>query len=112
MDKEPASPAFAKPKVAVAIGAPPPKAELHLPHLVASGRGFIAEQILTIAFAKGVKVREDADLAELLTTLDLDTPIPPAAIMTVAEILTKVYELNHQLPPSYVPRKRKRKRVT
>lgn len=112
MDKTPQPQPKDKPKVAVAIGAPPPNAELHLPHLVASGRGFIAEQILTIAFAKGVKVREDADLAELLTTLDLDTPIPPAAIMTVAEILTKVYELNHQLPPDYVPRKRKRKRVT
>lgn len=101
----------AKPKVAVAIGAPPPSAELHLPHLVASGRGFIAEQILTIAFAKGIKVREDADLAELLTTLDLDTPIPPTAIMAVAEILTKVYEVNNQLPPDYVPRKRKRRRA-
>src|ERR1700735_4076770 len=64
--------------------------------IIASGRGKLAEQILQIAFAKGVKVREDADLAELLTKLDLDTPIPSEAIVAVAEILAKVYEANAQ----------------
>ena len=62
--------------------------------IIASGRGRVAEQILAMAFAKGVKVREDADLAELLAKLDLDTPIPSEAIIAVAEILAKVYEAN------------------
>ena len=62
--------------------------------IVASGRGALAERILELAFAKGVRVREDADLAELLTSLDLDTPIPSEAIVAVAEILAKVYEAN------------------
>jgi flagellar biosynthesis protein len=65
-----------------------------LPKVIASGRGKLAEQILELAFAKGVKVREDADLAELLAKLDLDTPIPPEAIIAVAEILARVYEAN------------------
>lgn len=65
-----------------------------LPKITASGRGKLAEQILALAFAKGVKVREDADLAELLAKLDLDTPIPTEAIVAVAEILAKVYEAN------------------
>ncbi|MDP9128226.1 MAG: EscU/YscU/HrcU family type III secretion system export apparatus switch protein, partial [Pseudomonadota bacterium] len=56
--------------------------------------GKLAEQILQIAFQKGVKVREDADLAELLVKLDLDTPIPSEAIVAVAEILARVYEAN------------------
>lgn len=64
--------------------------------IVASGRGKLAEQILALAFAKGVKVREDADLAELLTRLDLDTPIPSEAIVAVGEILSRVYEANAQ----------------
>jgi flagellar biosynthesis protein len=68
-----------------------------LPKIIASGRGKLAEQILQIAFAKGVRVREDADLAELLVKLDLDTPIPSEAILTVAEILAKVYEANARL---------------
>jgi flagellar biosynthesis protein len=62
--------------------------------IVASGRGKLAEQILEMAFANGIKVREDADLAELLAKLDLDTPIPSEAIVVVAEILAKVYEAN------------------
>ena len=33
-----------------------------LPRIVASGKGAVARQILEIAFANGVKVREDADL--------------------------------------------------
>ena len=36
------------------------------PKVVAAGRGTVAEQILALAFAHGIKVREDADLAELL----------------------------------------------
>jgi len=53
---------------------------------------------LAMAFEKGVKVREDADLAELLAKLDLDTPIPSEAIIAVAEILAKVYEANAVSP--------------
>lgn len=65
--------------------------------VIASGRGKLAEEILRLAFERGIKVREDADLAELLTTLDLDTPIPSEAIIAVAELLRKVYEANNQM---------------
>lgn len=65
-----------------------------LPRIVAAGRGKIAEQILALAFEKGIKVREDADLASLLAQMELDTPIPSEAIVAVAEILAKVYEAN------------------
>src|ERR1700743_1435522 len=68
-----------------------------LPKVIASGRGKLAEQILELAFQKGIKVREDADLAELLAKLDLDTPIPSEAIVAVAEILAKVYEGNARM---------------
>lgn len=68
-----------------------------LPQIIASGRGKLAEQILELAFRKGIRVREDADLAQLLAKLDLDTPIPSEAIIAVAEILAKVYEANGRL---------------
>jgi len=73
--------------------------------IVASGRGKLAEQILELAFSLGIKVREDADLAEMLAKLELDTPIPSEAIVAVAEILAKVYEANQAMrgdgpPPS------------
>ncbi|HNS45186.1 MAG TPA: EscU/YscU/HrcU family type III secretion system export apparatus switch protein, partial [Alphaproteobacteria bacterium] len=46
------------------------------PRIAAAGRGKIAEQILQLAFANGVKVREDAALAEMLAKIELESPIP------------------------------------
>jgi flagellar biosynthesis protein len=65
-----------------------------LPKIIASGRGVLAEQILRLAFENDIKVREDADLAELLAKLDLDHEIPPEAVVAVAEILARVFEAN------------------
>jgi len=67
------------------------------PRVIASGRGKVADEILKLAFDKGIKVREDADLAEILTRLDLDTPIPSEAIIAVAEILARVYAENSRM---------------
>jgi len=74
-----------------------------LPKIIASGYGKLAEQILEMAFDKGIKVRADADLAELLATLDLDTPIPSEAIVAVAEILARVYEANARMGTGTTP---------
>ena len=68
------------------------------PKVVASGRGFVAEQILELAFAHGIKVRQDADLAQILAVLDLDSDIPPEAFAAVAEILVYVYRANAAAP--------------
>ena len=69
------------------------------PKVVASGRGALAEQILEIAFARGVKVREDADLAEILAALEVDSEVPIEALAAVAEILTYVYRSNGRTAP-------------
>ncbi len=66
----------------------------YAPKVVAGGRGAIAEQILQIAFANGVKVREDADLVQLLNSIDIDSEIPLEAFAAVAEILIYVYRAN------------------
>lgn len=65
-----------------------------LPRVVASGSGGVAEQILAAAFAAGVKVREDADLAEILAAVEVDSEIPLEALAAVAEILSYVYRAN------------------
>jgi flagellar biosynthesis protein len=62
-----------------------------VPTVVATGRGALARQILEIAFARGVKVREDADLVEILAMLDVGAEIPVIALAAVAEILSHVY---------------------
>ncbi|MDX1486167.1 MAG: EscU/YscU/HrcU family type III secretion system export apparatus switch protein [Alphaproteobacteria bacterium] len=63
-----------------------------LPRVIASGRGSVAQQILEIAFARGIKVREDSDLAEILAAVDVDCEIPLPALAAVAEILSYIYQ--------------------
>ena len=68
------------------------------PKVVAGGRGKVAEQILQIAFDRGIKVREDADLAEMLSAIDINSEIPINAFAAVAEILTYVHRANGNVP--------------
>lgn len=68
-----------------------------LPKVTAAGYGHIAEQILALAFANGVKVREDAALAEMLTKIELESEIPSEALIAVAEILAYVYRENSKM---------------
>lgn len=70
-----------------------------LPRVVASGKGFVAEQILALAFANDVRVRRDADLAQILSLVDLDSDIPTEAFAAVAEILAYVYKANGNTTP-------------
>ncbi len=81
-----------KDTVAVALGYQPDSE--FAPKVVAGGRGAIAEQILQIAFANDIKVREDSDLAQLLSAIDIDSEIPVEAFAAVAEILVYVYRAN------------------
>jgi flagellar biosynthesis protein len=84
-----------RPPVAVALRYAPPRDEA--PRVVASGRGTVAQQILELAFAHGIKVREDPDLAELLALVEVDTEIPLEAFAAVAEILAYLYRANGNL---------------
>lgn len=81
--------------IAVALDYDPRGA--NAPKVVASGKGAIAEAILRVAFASGVKVREDADLAEILSAIPTDSEIPLEAFAAVAEILAYVYRVNGTL---------------
>lgn len=69
-----------------------------LPKIVASGYGAVAQQILEIAFARGIKVREDADLVEVLAAVEVESEIPLAAFAAVAEILSHVYRASAEGP--------------
>ena len=68
------------------------------PRVVASGRGAVAEQILQIAFERGVKVRTDSDLAEILAAVEVESEIPLAALAGVAEILRYLYRTDAAPP--------------
>lgn len=93
MTDEPPKPAGPAP-VAKAVAVEYERGVDNAPRITASGKGYLAEQILSLAFANGVKVREDADLVELLSVVDVDAPIPLEAFAAVAEILSYVYKAN------------------
>lgn len=77
---------------AVALGYD--KQEDAAPRILATGRGAVADQILALAFAHGVRVRKDEDLIEVLSKLEVDSVIPVEAFAAVAEILSYVYRYN------------------
>jgi len=66
-----------------------------VPKILAKGRGELAKQILDMAFEKGIKVREDADLVQLLEQFETESEIPVEAFAAVAEILNYIYQLNN-----------------
>ena len=72
------------------------------PKVIAKGRGLVAEKIIALARAQDIPMREDPDLVQMLTQLDLDQEIPPTLYKVVAELLAFVYRLNqhYQRPGS------------
>lgn len=100
-DKDPLIPLNRKEKPAkqVAVALKYDHKPDEVPEITAAGRGKIAEKILQIALENGIHIREDATLAEMLATIEIDSPIPSEAFMAVAEILSYVYQANGTLKP-------------
>ncbi|MFN7095862.1 MAG: EscU/YscU/HrcU family type III secretion system export apparatus switch protein [Burkholderiales bacterium] len=67
------------------------------PRVVATGKGLIAKQILAIAKEHQVEIKKDAELAQILSLLEIDTVIPLEAYAAVAEILSYIYRKNNSL---------------
>jgi len=63
------------------------------PKLVAKGQGHIAEKIIELARQHHIPVREDKNLLQILSRLDLNQEIPAEVYKAVAEILAFIYRL-------------------
>ncbi len=61
------------------------------PKVVAKGDGEIAKQIIKVAKEHGIQIREDSNLVEILSALELDDFIPLEAYTAVAEMLRYIY---------------------
>ncbi|HKI35956.1 MAG TPA: EscU/YscU/HrcU family type III secretion system export apparatus switch protein [Gemmataceae bacterium] len=81
-----------RPLQAVALRYAPREDEA--PRLTAKGRGHIAEKIVELARRHGVPIRQDRNLVQVLSRLDLEQDIPPSVYRAVAEILAFVYRLS------------------
>lgn len=70
--------------------------EENVPRVVASGKGYMAERILTVAGEAQVPIYEDHALVEMLSYLDLGSEIPEELYHMVAEVLVFVYSLDRK----------------
>jgi flagellar biosynthesis protein len=66
------------------------------PRLVAKGKNEVAEQIIKLAKLHGIAVREDEDLVQLLSRLELNIEIPQELYQVMAEVLVWVFKMNKQ----------------
>lgn len=62
------------------------------PVVVAKGEGKIADRIVEIAREKGIFIKEDPLLADLLIRVPLKGEIPPALYRAVAEVIAFIYQ--------------------
>lgn len=64
------------------------------PKVVAKGSGRIAEQIIEVARQHNIPIKDDPELVEVLSSLDLYQEIPPELYRAVAEILVFLYRIS------------------
>ncbi len=85
-------------KKAVALRYRPDKESA--PRVTAKGSGRIAERIIKVAQDNGIPVKDDPDLIEVLSKLDIEEQIPPNVYIAVAELLAFVYAMNGKKQPA------------
>lgn len=71
------------------------------PHISATGRGKVAEEIMAVAKAEGVPLLDNRELVELLVTLELGDEIPESLYLAVAHIIAFAYELQGKKPQGF-----------
>ncbi|EDP6857477.1 FlhB-like flagellar biosynthesis protein [Campylobacter upsaliensis] len=85
-------------KKAVALGYQRKKKE-SAPKVLASGKGESAAKIISLAKEHGVPIKEDEDLIEILSKLDLGDEIPPNMYKAVAEVFAFIYQMANKTLP-------------
>ncbi|MFQ5518881.1 MAG: EscU/YscU/HrcU family type III secretion system export apparatus switch protein, partial [Mariprofundus sp.] len=66
------------------------------PMLAAKGKGMLADEIIRVAEENGIPIREDSDLVQIFSLLDIGESIPPEVHTAIAEILAFIYWSNQQ----------------
>ncbi len=66
------------------------------PKVTAKGEGLVAKRIIELAQENQVPIKEDPDLVQILSQVDINKEIPPSVYRVVAELLAFVYKLNNK----------------
>ncbi|MBW2222054.1 MAG: EscU/YscU/HrcU family type III secretion system export apparatus switch protein [Deltaproteobacteria bacterium] len=81
-------------KKAVALKYEPHRQEA--PIVTAKGQGLVAEKIIEVAKKKHIPIKDDPDLVQILSQLELGDQIPSSVYQVVAEIFVFIYHLNNK----------------
>lgn len=63
------------------------------PRVVAKGKGASAENIIKVAQLHNLSIKEDEDLVELLSKVELDREVPEKLYVAVAEVFSFIYKI-------------------
>ena len=83
-----------KAKKAVALGYNRQKD--NAPKVLATGSGEVAKNIINLAKSHDIPIKEDADLVEILSKVDLNEEVPPNLYKAVAEIFNFLYRMTNK----------------
>ena len=81
-------------KKAVALGYN--RSQDNAPKVLASGAGEIAKKIISLAKEHDIPIKEDPDLREILSKVEVDQEIPPNLYKAVAEIFSFLYKITNK----------------
>ncbi len=66
------------------------------PKVLATGSGEVAKNIINLAKSHDIPIKEDADLIEVLSKVDLNEEVPPNLYKAVAEIFSFLYQMTNK----------------
>lgn len=66
------------------------------PKVLATGSGEVAKNIINLAKSHDIPIKEDADLIEVLSKVDLNEEVPPNLYKAVAEIFNFLYQMTNK----------------
>ncbi len=66
------------------------------PKVIAKGKGESAENIIKIAQLHNLPIRQDEDLVEMLSKVEIDREIPENLYIAVAEVFKFIYSITHK----------------
>ncbi|MDL4840047.1 EscU/YscU/HrcU family type III secretion system export apparatus switch protein [Aquibacillus rhizosphaerae] len=67
------------------------------PKVTASGKGYVAENIINKAKENNVPIQEDSSLVALLSELNINESIPEELYLAVAEVFAFIYQADKNI---------------
>lgn len=70
------------------------------PRVSAKGSGHLAQQIIDLAKQHNIPIKQDPNLTELLSQVEIDQQIPAVLYEAVVQVLIFAYQVSGKTPPT------------